>query len=234
MKRGLFVLAGLTLSSALYAQQTLTLEQARHIVADFNPQLLERAAQNADVNSLVEEMISSYVEAQPTDTLETRYALAALARNFDNSIALHAAVQQYKDALRYTQAGGNVHAAAEQTVTTQLSHVYPRIWAVSIQTKEALLKAYEQEQRSLRKDKTLSADVKEEQLRALDFSDTALRADIKQLRTRTGEQLRALTQATLAQAKAQVAQERAALQEQTAAQTTNLQVKSNHKKPVAK
>ena len=234
MKRGLFVLATLTLTSALYAQQTLTLEQARHIVEDFNPQLLERAAQNADINSLVEEMLTAYVEAQPTNTLETRYTLAALVRNFDNSIALHAAVQQYKNALRYSQAGGDVQTAAEQAVVAQLSHVYSRIWAVSIQTKEALLKAYEQEQKALRKNKTLSTDIKEGQLDALGFSINALRADIKQLHTRTGEQLQSLSQATLAQAKEQVTQERASLQEKTAEQATNLQVKSNHKKPVAK
>ena len=233
MKRGLFVLATLTLSSALYAQQTLTLEQARHIVADFNPQLLERAAQDSDVNSLVEKMISSYMAAQPEYTLETRYALASLARNFDNSIALHAAVQQYKEALRYTQAGGNVNVAAEQAASTLIDEVFPRIWAVSVQTKGELLNAYEQERKVLRRDKALSPNVKEEQLHALDFSIKVLRADIKELHTRTGEQLRALTQATLAQAKAQVAQERATLQEQTAAQATNLQIKSKHKKPVA-
>lgn len=233
MKRGLFVLATLTLSSALYAQQTLTLEQARHIVADFNPQLLARAAQNADVNTLVEEMISSYVAAQPTDTLEARYTLAALARNFDNSIVLHAAVQQYKEALRYSQAGGDVNAAAAQTAHTLVGEVFPRIWAVSVQTKEALLDEYKQVRTRIKQDKTLPADTRQAQLRALDFSIKALRADLKQLRTHTGEQLQTLTQATLAQAQEQVAQERAALQEQTAAQATNLQIKSNHKKPVA-
>ena len=105
---------------------------------------------------------------------------------------------------------------------------------MSIQTKEALLKAYEQEQRALRKNKTLSTDIKEGQLDALGFSINTLRADIKQLHTRTGEQLQSLSQATLAQAKEQVTQERASLQEKTAEQATNLQVKSNHKKPVAK
>ncbi len=234
MKRGLFVLATLTLTSALYAQQTLTLEQARHLVADFNPQLLERAAQNPDEQTLLEEMLSSYVAKKPADTLENRYVLVALARNFDNSIALNAAVQQYKNALRYWQAGGEVNVAAEQAANTLVKEVFPRIWAVSVQTKEALLNAYKQERKTLQKNQTIPANIREARLDELNLSIQVLQADIKQLRTRTGEQLVFLTQDTLARAKAQVAQERAVLQEKTAAQATNLQIKSNHKKPVAK
>ena len=234
MKRGLFILATLTLSSALYAQQTLTLEQARRIVADFNPQLLARAAQNPDEKALLEEMISSYVAAKPANTLESRYVLVGLARNFDNSIRLYAAMQQYKDALRYTQAGGEVEKAAAQAARTWIGKTFSQIWAVSIQTKEAMLGAYKQARSTLRKDKTLPTNEKNARLKQVDLSIKAVRDELKQLHTQVGEQLLALTQNALTQVQAQVAQERAALQEQTAAQATNLQIKSNHKKPVAK
>ena len=235
MKRGLFLLATVTLCSALYAQEPLSLEQARALVAKFNPQLLEQASSNEGVNALLEQMLASYVSSNPSNTLENRFTLVALARNFDNSIVLNAALEQYKNALRYSQAGGNVLPAAEQAATTLLAQVYPRIWAVSVQVKNALLGEYKQAQSDLRRDNTLPAQEKSIRLHQLQQSAESLQADLRQLQTNTGEQLLALTQGSLAQARVQVAQELAALQtELQATQATNLQIKSNHKKPVAK
>ena len=211
MKRGLFLLATVTLSSALCAQELLTSEQARQIVQDFNPQLLERASQNPDVSHLMDELISSYLAKQPADTLAGRYELIALVRNFDNSLALYGATHDYEQALQYSQVGGALEAAAYEHAWQQLKGIFPRIWAVSVQTKEQLLAQY-----------------KALQEKGNESSILLLEEDLKQLQTRVGEQLVGLIQQTLAQAKARVLAEHTSLGE-----TSNLQIKTKHKKPVA-
>ncbi len=211
MKRGLFLLATVTLSSALYAQELLTSEQAHKIVADFNPQLLDRAAQSPDVSQLVDTLISSYLAKQPVDTLANKYEFIALVRNFDNSLALYATTQNYQQAVQYSQLGGAVEDAAREHAREQLGKIFPRIWAVSVQTKRDLLAQYK------------SSQVEKERA-----AIPALETDLKKLQTQVGEQLVGLVQNTLVQAKAQVLAEQTALEE-----ATNLQVKTKHKKPVA-
>lgn len=211
MKRGLFLLATVTLSSALCAQEVLTSEQARQIVADFNPQLLERAAQNPDVSQLVDTLIASYLAKQPADTLANRYELVAFVRNFDNSLDLYATTKNYRQAVQYSQLGGAVEAAAYEHAHQQLQEIFPRIWAVSVQTKRELLAQYK-------------ASVIAAERAAIPFLET----DLKKLQTHVGEQLVGLVQNTLAQVKAQVLAEHTALGE-----ATNLQIKTKHKKPVA-
>ncbi len=211
MKRGLFLLATVTLSSALYAQGTLTPERAREIVKNFNPQLLERASQDQAVSQLLEKLISSYLAKQPSDNLATQYDLAALARNFDNSLALYGVTQEYQQAIHYSYAGENVEPAARQHAQEELRQIFSRIWAVSVQIKEELLAQYKSAQ--------VQVDPK---------AIFILEADLKNLKTNVGEQIVGLVEDTLGQAQAQVLAEQTALQE-----TTNLQIKAKHKKPVA-
>ncbi len=211
MKRGLFLLATMTLTSALYAQGVLSAEKARQIVGNFNPQLLERAAQSPAVSQLVDELISSYLSKQPADDLAGRYELAALARNFDNSIALYEVTQGYEQAVRYSYAGQDVEPSARQYAQEQLRGILARIWAVSVQTKTELLAQY----------KKLHAPANGPVI-------SALETELKNLQTEVGDHLAELVQVTLNQAQAQVQAEQTALRE-----TTNLQVKTKHKKPVA-
>lgn len=211
MKRGLFLLATVTLSSALYAQGIMSSQKARQIVEDFNPQLLERASQDGAVSQLLEELITSYVAKQPLDNLANRYELAAIARNFDNSIDLYKTVQDYQQAVRYSLVGENIEPSALQYAQDRLRGIYARIWAVSVQDKTALLAQYKLLQDPANQDNIL-----------------ALKAELKQLQTNVGQQLTGLVQNTLAQAKARVLAEQA---ERVA--TSNLQIKTKHKKPVA-
>lgn len=211
MKRGLFLLATVTLSSALYAQGMLTPEKAREIVGNFNPQLLERASQDQNVSVLVEELISSYLAQKPADTLATKYELAALARNFDNSLDLYQTTQEYEQAVRYSYAGENIEPAARQHAQDKLQQVFTRIWAVSVQVKAELLAQY----KSLKNPNNQGVI-------------SALSADLKNLKTNVGEQIVGLVDETLLQARARVQAEQTALQE-----TSNLQIKTKHKKPVA-
>lgn len=224
MKRGLFVLATLTLSSALYAQHTLTLEQARGIFAQYNPNLLERAAQSPQLNELVEQVLSSYVEQQPTDDLQNHYALAALARNFDNSIALNVVTDEYAQAVYYSKLGQDVQAQARAAAQQKLQAIFPRMWAVSVQTQEALLQQYKKQYVILKKDKTVDLQPLSQQIQTTENN-------LKSLKTKVGPNLQALIRSTLNSTEKQVEKQWQQLQ---AEQTSNLQIKTKHKKPVAK
>lgn len=228
MKRGLFLLATVTLSSALYAQSALTPEKAREIVGNFNPQLLERAAQDQNVSALVEELISAYLAQKPIDGLATKYELAALSRNFDNSLDLYRVTQEYQQAVCYSSMGTDVEPSARQHAEQQLRSVFSRIWAVSVQTKEGMLGEYKQLRKKFKKDTSLTPDQKNLRLQVIDQGISALNTDLKNLKTNVGEQITDLVRDTLDQAKANVRAQQTALHE-----TSNLQIKTKHKKPVA-
>lgn len=230
MKRSLFLLATFTLSSALYGQNTMTREQAREVFAAYNPALLEKAAQDGNLNQFVESVLAQYISQNPPDTLESCYTLIALARNFENSLTINAALDQYRQALIYAQQSGNdrLADAARTHAAKELSATYPRIWAVSVQVKEDLLSKYKQ---NLRSQETPAADKKD-----LQAAIVAAQVDLKELRTHTGEQLVSLTKEALYQTKEQVLADQATLQtkqSENVKATSNLQIKTNHKKPVA-
>lgn len=216
MKRGLFLLATVTLSSALYAQGALTREQAREVFAVYNPALLEKAAQDETLNQFLGSVLDEYVAQNPQDTLESRYTLIALARNFENSLAVNAALTQYKNALIYSRQGGDVQEAAHTHAQQVLMQAYARIWAVSVQVKEDLLAQYKKDLQT--------SGITPEQKQGLQAAIKAVQADLKNLRTRTGEQLVVLTQDALAKAETQAAQ---------AQEAKSFHVKTNSQKPRA-
>ncbi|MBP5403905.1 MAG: hypothetical protein J6Y17_02310 [Elusimicrobiaceae bacterium] len=223
MRRGLFLIATLTVSSALYAQGLLTRTTARELFGAYNPMLLQEAQQDENLNQLVEEVLNQYLVDEPADTLENRYMLIALARNFENSIALNQTLEEYKQALLYSQQGIDVQNSARAHAQDSLNSIYSRIWAVSVQVKEGLLSRYQQAYRTV-----TNLEEKQDLLAAIN----AVKTDLKSLHTNTGEQLVSLTHATLAQAEAQAAAsqlQRATLVEEA----KNLNIKTKHKKPVA-
>lgn len=231
MKNGLFLLATVTLSSALYAQQPLTYQETEDIFAHYNPQLMARSAQDDNMRNLVDQVITTFIRQQPENTLENRYTLIALARNFENSLILQAVTEQYQRSLLYAQLGNReVAGPARENARQNLLENYARMWAVSVQVKEDLLAQYEAARKEAGKDALLTpAEQKARQAR-LDDTIHALRADIRQLRTNPGNQLIELTEETLTTAAEQVQGQLAALEAQS---TDNLQIKTKHKKPVA-
>ncbi len=219
MKHHLFVLATVTLSSALYAQP-LTRAQAQSIFAQYNPSLVERAAQNPDLNAVLNEVLTAYLQRQPADTLANRYELIALARNFDNSLQLNALEEHYKQAVQYSALGGDVQQAALAYTRQEMQPVLARMWAVSVQVKEQLLAQYKGQARHDEQFRTQQAPVL-----------AALQADLDNLTTHVGPQLQTVLQQKLDSIEEQALGE---LQQQQAAQADNLQIKTKHKKPVAK
>lgn len=218
MKRGLFLTLTVTLCSALYAQEMLTREEAQSIFAQYNPELLARAQGNEQLDQLVQDMIASYTGQGLPNTLENRYTLIALARNFENSIALHEITRQYQQAVLYSQLGGATAESVRVAAKTDLQTIYSRIWAVSVQVKEDLLSAY----KHARKQALRAADTNQAQ--QFERASQALSADLKKLNTQVGPQLLALVQDALSAAEQKAHQ---------ALQADNLQPKTKHKKPVA-
>ncbi len=231
MKRGLFLLATATLSSALYAQQTFTRKAVEDVLTQYNPQFMHTVGQNPQVQLQVDAVMDAYARQQLPDTLENRYTLIALTRNFENSILLNTLTKQYQRALLYAQLGDpETQRAARTAARKKLSAVYARIWAVSVQVKEDLLKKYKQAHKEIATRPDVTAAQRQELQDRYQKAITFLKADIKQLRAQPGRQVQYLTAQALTTAEAEV---QAALSLLETGETANLQIKTNHKKPVA-
>lgn len=236
MKKGLLFIATVTLSSSLYAQTAFSRQQAQDLFAAYNPQLLQRARQNPSLQQVIDQLLDVFLLQYPQDNTQNRYTLIALSRNFDNSLKIEAITQQYQNSLYYSQLGGDIHQPAYERAYKDLLRVYPHIWAVSVQVKQALLQQYEISRQSLLADRSLNPAEKQLRLAQNNKVIHSLKKDLQLLKQNVGEQLPLLARTTLKQVNAQVAAKLKTGQQQAlqAAQSTNLQIKTNHKKPVAK
>ena len=241
MRRSLFFLATLAMSSALYAQPDASgfnREKVLDIFAQYNPAVLENARSNADYNAVLEDLAASY---QAPDTEESRFELISVARNFDNSIRLHTLTESYEETLFLSAVNGVDSAATDKYFNRQVADVLGRIWAVTVNLREEQAREYKKQLTQVKKNKTLSAADRTAQSEALKAKIKAVKAEIKALKKDPGAQISAAAQAYSQQAQARVQARLSALavsDEESAAlqtdQTSNLQVKTNHKKPVAK
>lgn len=240
MRRSLFLLATLAMSSALYAQpdaSTYNREKVLDIFAQYNPAVLENAKQNADYNAILEDLAASY---QAPDTEDARFELISVARNFDNSIRLHTLAEQYEEALFLSAVNGVDASATDKYFNRQVADVLGRVWAVTVNLREEQIKEYKKQLAQVKKDKTLSVD-RTAKSNALKAKIKAVKAELKALKKDPGSQISTAAQAFGQQVQTRVqarlsslaasAEKDAAMQ---TAQTPNLQVKTNHKKPVAK
>lgn len=236
MRRSLFILASLALSSALYAQAEpapFSREQVLEIFSQYNPSVLEQAQADADYNSILESFLASYESSR---TPMGRYELIAVARNFDNSIRLQALTDVYKQTATASSVMGGPSAAAEQLFRKDLTDVVGRIWAVTVQLRSFQLKEAKARLKSVRADKMLSKEVRTLQADQIKAEIRALKAEIKSLQKHRGEIIQSAVDAYVLQTQKQASQGllRAARSSLDTAEAENLQVKSNHKKPVAK
>ena len=241
MRRSLFLLATLAMSSALYAQpdaSTYNREKVLDIFAQYNPAVLENAKKNADYNAILEDLAASY---QAPDTEDARFELISVARNFDNSIRLHTLSEQYEEALFLSAVNGVDASATDKYFNRQVADVLGRVWAVTVNLREEQIKEYKKQLAQVKKDKTLSSADRTAQSNALKAKIKAVKAELKALKKDPGSQISTAAQVFGQQVQTRVQTRLAALAasaEKDAAlqteQTPNLQVKTNHKKPVAK
>lgn len=238
MRRSLFLLATLAMSSALYAQpdaSTYNREKVLDIFAQYNPAVLENAKQNADYNAILEDLAASY---QAPDTEDSRFELISVARNFDNSIRLHTLAEQYEEALFLSAVNGVDASATDKYFNRQAADVLGRVWAVTVNLREEQVKEYKKQLAQVKKGKTADHTAKSNALKA---KIKAVKAELKALKKDPGSQISTAAQAFGQQVQTRVqarlsalaasAEKDATMQTE---QTPNLQVKTNHKKPVAK
>lgn len=235
MRRSLFILAALALTPAVYAQADgapFTREQVLEIFSQYNPSVLEQAAQNDDYNAVLDSFLSAYESSgMPMDRME----LIAVARNFDNSIRLQIITDAYSQTASAVRLMGGDSASAEKLFREELTDVFSRVWAVTVQLRRYQLTETKRALKNLRADQTLSQEARDVQIAALKSEIRALKAELKSLQANRGESVLSAVDAYMLQTQ-QVAGGllQAARQAAAASETENLQIKSNNKKPVAK
>lgn len=235
MRRTLFILAALALTPAVYAQEDssyFTREQVLEIFSQYNPTVLEQAAQNDDYNAVLESFLAAYEEASsPTDKAD----LIAVARNFDNSIRLQVLTDAYLQTASAIRLMGGDASSADKLFRADLTDVFGRVWAVTVQLRTYQLAEAKAVLKTVRADKTLTKAQRSAQVGALKDEIHALKAELKSLQKNPGNAVLSAVD-TYVQQVQQAASGllQAAQQSAIASETDNLQIKSNHKKPVAK
>lgn len=235
MRRSLFVLATMAMSSVLYAQAEpahFSREQVLDIFSQYNPSVLEQAQADTDYQSVLDSFLSSY---EDSNAQTTRFELIAVARNFDNSIRLQALTDVYKQSASASLVMGQ-NGAAEQLFREDLTDVVSHIWAVTVQIRKAQLDEAKQRLKSVRADKNLSKESRAEQTALLKKEIRALKAELKSLQRNRGQIITSAVDEYVEQAKKEVSDGllQAARSSLEVSSADNLQIKSNNKKPVAK
>ncbi len=231
MKKNVWVLAVLGFSMGLYAQEASMLSKNDMMTAFqiYNPSVLENAKQNEGYQSILQQLLDSYsVERNEKNELE----LIALVKNFDNSLALHLIKQQYMQGRQLQDMSGVPLSNLEQSTLENLEPVFARIYQNTLEVKNIQLKQYKESLKKIKKDSSLSADEKAEQISLYKEKISQVKQEVKQLKQNSKARVHALAAAYLAQMEAGYTS--ALAQQLSAAESTNQDIKSNHKKPVAK
>lgn len=234
MRRSLLVLAAFVVTPALYAQADsahFTREQVLEIFSQYNPSVLERAKTDTDYNAVLESFLSAYEEAGEKPA---RMELIAVARNFDNSIRLQALADVYRQAAVTAGLMGQNAASVENLFRADLTQVFSRVWAVTVCLREYELSEAKHALKEVRSDKSLTAEARETQLKALKKRIRVLKTEIKSLKCNRGAAVvSAVDSFVRNMQEEQIRLFRAAFSADAAFEAENLQIKSNNKKPVA-
>lgn len=238
MKKSTLLLATLVLTPALYAQASgplFTREQVLDVFARFNPAVLENASQDKEYEAVLDFFVNNYrKEISPANEAE----LIAVARNFDTSIRLDVLTKVYQEKWRLLKMTGQPTESLHRMFAHDLEDEIAHIWAVTVQLQQYRLDQAKAELARLRKDSPLSQRAqREQQLRG---EIKASRAAIKQLQKQAGAYITSAVEEYIAQTDKKLEQDMFSVQRtavgqatQQARATTNLQIKSKHKKPVA-
>ncbi len=236
MKRGLFLIASIALSSALYAQTEpalLSREQVLDLFAQYNPSVLEKAKTDTNYQAILEAFVRSY---RLPDTLNNQATVIAGIRNFENSLRLQALTQNYKKSMTLSKMSGQAEQGVRDAYRQELKEVMTDIWVVSVQVRQWQLDQLKQQLRAHNKEKGTAEDKQ-----ALQTQVQSLKSEIAALKKQAGETILANTDAYLSQVDVQLGNDlysrqlsAARKQNDSALQAPNLHIKTNHKKPVAK
>lgn len=241
MKRCLLLLAALAAASALSAQETnhFTREDVLTVFGQYNPSVLKKAELNPAYQDVLEKLASSYSAPK---TEENRLELIALAKNFDNSILLHAISRAYEDGFVLQRLSGLQLDALAARTREDLSAVFNNILYVTLELKEIRIEELQEEIKAVKADKTTDKLARKEKIKVLKGKIKAVKAEIKDLKKNRAEQVAAAAQLYMtdltdrAEGTLSFKRKEAAAREQAqkAQASANLQIKSKNKKPVAK
>ncbi len=239
MKKSLLFLAALAVSSALCAQENQNFGREDVLAAfkEYNPAALEKAAQNPAYNDLLNKVAAAY-SAPRTDANQNE--LIAMVKNFDNSIRLQAAREEYFNGRTLQVMSGEEINALDQRVTSQLVEVVQGVFDNTLEVKNIQIKRYKDQLKAVKKDDALSKEQKKSAEADLKARIKTVKAEIKALKKNSQQKIQDTASVYFSEIRsdysdwqeAQLQQARA--KELQALQTAAHDVKADNKKPVAK
>lgn len=239
MKKSLLFLAALAVSSALCAQENQNFGREDVLAAfkEYNPAALEKAAQNPAYNDLLNKVAAAY-SAPRTDANQNE--LIAMVKNFDNSIRLQAAREEYFNGRMLQVMSGEEINALDQRVTSQLVEVVQGVFDNTLEVKNIQIKRYKDQLKAVKKDDALSKEQKKSAEADLKARIKTVKAEIKALKKNSQQKIQDTASVYFSEIRsdysdwqeAQLQQARA--KELQALQTAAHDVKADNKKPVAK
>lgn len=204
-------------------------EEVLSVVAQYNPAILEKASADEGYKAILQELASAY-NAEKTD--ESFVELVALVRNFDNSLDLATSANRYQDALLLNALNGMDLTYAKDTFHQEVQTILTRIWAVTLQVQDLALDIYKERLKQVKKDPNLAELERAVAEAELKIKIKETKREIKNLKKYKSEQLSAAADVYVLQTENDFNQKMQAARQ--AQEAENLEVKSNHKKPVAK
>lgn len=239
MKKSLLLLAALAVSSALCAQENQSLGREDVLAAfkEYNPAALEKASKNPAYGGLLDKLAGAY-SAPRTEANQNE--LIALVKNFDNSIRLQAAREEYFNGRTLQAVTGTELKALDERVSEEILSVVRSIFENTVEVKEDQIKRYKKQIKTVKKDAFLSKDQKDRQVAALKAQIKAVKAEIKTLKKDSKQKMQDTALAYFAdirsdfEAKQDAALRAAQEKDLRSAQTDTRSVKAKNKKPVAK
>ena len=239
MKKGLLLLAALAVSSALCAQENQNLGREDVLAAfkEYNPAALEKAARNPAYNDLLNKVAAAY--AAP-DTDERQNEMIALVKNFDNSVRLQAAREEYFNGRTLQAVSGEELAALDARVQAELQEVVKSVLDTTLEVREIQIDRYQEQIKAVKKDDSLSKEQKKASVAELKDKIKAVKTEIKTLKKNSKQKIQDTAAVYFADIRSEYTRRqdierlRAKAQELQASQTAARDVKADNKKPVAK
>lgn len=237
MKKSAFIVMLLALAPVVYAHGDFqsARESVLAIFAQFNPSVLEQAKQDPQYNTILENFIRSYAQNNPE--LQSSADLIAVVRNFDRSIQLNTITNTYHQLWLAAKMSGADISQTRAAFRADVRDIMTGIWATTVNFREFQLEQAQDELKALRYGGDHFAPKRDQ----LETQIKSLKQEIKKLKKEAGNYIISATDNYVENTEnnflaQDFLQERQAAQahENDAAQTSNLQIKTDNKKPVAK
>ncbi len=239
MKKSLLFLAALAVSSALCAQENQNFGREDVLAAfkEYNPAALEKAAQNPAYNDLLNKVANAYSSPR-TDANQNE--MIAMVKNFDNSIRLQAAREEYFNGRTLQVMSGEEINALDQRVTSQLVDVVQSVFDNTLEVKDIQIDRYKEQIKAVKKDVSLSKEQKKSAEADLKARIKTVKAEIKALKKNSKQKIQDTALVYFSEIRSdysdwqQAQLQQAQAKELQALQTAAHDVKAGNKKPVAK